>query len=498
MIHPTLDEVKHLAAQGNLIPIWRELPADLDTPVSVYLKLRDAAPTQKTFLLESVEGGEQVARYSFIGAEPSQLITIHGQSVTIGNGHSETLTAHSANPLETLREHMRAYRAVRVSGLPRFTGGLVGYLAYDLARSFEHIPATAHDDLHVPDAQLMLADSLVVFDHVKHRLLVIAHAHLQDDVTAAYHAAVERVEQLTQRLQTPLTQSKAYTPSVSTKATSMLRANITPAQYQANVGAAQEYIAAGDAFQIVLSQRFERETHAAPFDIYRALRRLNPSPYMFYLDFGELRLIGASPEMMARVEDGAAEVRPIAGTRRRGRSEAEDECLARELLADPKERAEHVMLVDLGRNDLGRVAKFGSVCVPQLMGIEKFSHVMHIVSRVRAELRPECDAFDVLRATFPAGTLSGAPKIRAMQIIEALEGTRRGVYGGAVGYFDYTGNMDTCIAIRTIVMRGQHAYVQAGAGIVADSDPASEHQECVNKAQALAEAIRLAETALES
>jgi anthranilate synthase component 1 len=278
----------------------------------------------------------------------------------------------------------------------------------------------------------------------------------------------------------------------------MLRANITPAQYQANIGAAQEYIAAGDAFQIVLSQRFERETHAAPFDIYRALRRLNPSPYMFYLDFGELRLIGASPEMMARVEDGAAEVRPIAGTRRRGRSEAEDECLARELLADPKERAEHVMLVDLGRNDLGRVAKFGSVCVPQLMGIEKFSHVMHIVSRVRAELRPECDAFDVLRATFPAGTLSGAPKIRAMQIIEALEGTRRGVYGGAVGYFDYTGNMDTCIAIRTIVMRGQHAYVQAGAGIVADSDPASEHQECVNKAQALAEAIRLAETALES
>ncbi|MBI5876820.1 MAG: anthranilate synthase component I [Chloroflexi bacterium] len=494
MIRPTLDEMTALAAQGNLIPVWRELPADLDTPVSIYLKLAGGPGEHRAaFLLESVEGGEQVARYSFIGVAPSRLITIRGDTLTVQNGRAETLSAASGNPLDALRDLMRAYRAVPVAGLPRFTGGLVGYLAYDIVRRFERIPATAQDELGLPDGMLALADTLVAFDHVKHRLLVIAHAHVEGDVAAAYADAVTRVDQLAGRLRAPL--SAPAPRAARTVAPAPLRSNMSPAQYGEIVLAAKEHIAAGDAFQIVLSQRFERETDAAPFGIYRALRRLNPSPYMFFLDFGDTQLVGASPEMMVRLEDGRAEVRPIAGTRRRGATDAEDEALAQGMLADPKERAEHVMLVDLGRNDLGRVAQYGSVHVAELMGVEKFSHVMHIVSRVRAALRPEFDAFDLFRATFPAGTLSGAPKIRAMQIIEDLEGTKRGAYGGAVGYFDYAGNMDTCITIRTIVMRGRKAYIQAGAGIVADSDPAAEYQECVNKAKALAEAIRLAEEA---
>ena len=510
MIHPTLSAFEHLATQGNLVPLWRELPADLDTPVSVYLKLR-AGSHASAFLLESVEGGEQLARYSFIGVEPARVITIRGGEVHIRNGQNESVRAASGkgphagawapakplgrdtqsragearpkgaepNPLDVLRDQMQAYRAVRVTGLPRFSGGLVGYLAYDIARCFERIPATAQDELGLPDAVLLLADPIVAFDHVKHRLLVIAHAHVNCDVSSAYAQAATRIERVVERLQQPLRAAESPR-SPASRPPFELRSNMSPAQYMHNVCAAKDYIAAGD-------------TSAEPFAIYRALRRLNPSPYMFYLDLGDTQLIGSSPEMMVRLDDGVAELRPIAGTRRRGLTDAEDECLARELLADPKERAEHVMLVDLGRNDLGRVAQFGSVCVGKLMQIEKFSHVMHIVSHVRARLCPEHDAFDLFRATFPAGTLSGAPKIRAMQIIEELEQTRRGAYGGAVGYFDYAGNMDTCITIRTIVMRGQRAYIQAGAGIVADSDPASEHQECVNKAKALAEAIRLAE-----
>jgi anthranilate synthase component I len=496
MLQPSICEVERLAARGNLAPVWCELPADLDTPVSIFLKLRQAFPASEAFLLESVEGGEQVARYSFIGAAPAQTLTVHSGRVTVRNGHQTNLPVPTGNPLDVLRELMRGYQAVPMPGLPRFTGGLVGYLAYDIARCFEELPATAHDDLQIPDAIFMLVDTLIAFDHVKHRLMVISHVRLDGDIPAAYRLADERVDQLSQTLRKPLAGAPAGVPArgpLARSAGDALRSNMTPEQYRAMVVAAKEYIAAGDAFQVVLSQRFERETSAAPFDIYRALRRLNPSPYMFFIDLGHLQLIGASPEMMVRLEDGVAEVRPIAGTRRRGASDAEDQRLAQELLSDPKEGAEHVMLVDLGRNDLGRVAEFGSVNVAELMGIEKFSHVMHIVSRVRARLRPEFDAFDLFRATFPAGTLSGAPKIRAMEIIEELERTKRGAYGGAVGYFDYAGNMDTCITIRTILMRGQRVYIQAGAGIVADSDPAAEHQECVDKAKALAEAIRQAE-----
>ena len=491
MIQPAMDEARLMAEKGNLIPVWTELAADLDTPVSVFLKLRAAYPQREAFLLESVEGGEHVARYSFIGVEPTQSISVRGDTLVIRNGSLETHTASSGNSLDVLRERMAAYRPVIVPGLPRFTGGLVGYLSYDIARCFERLPATAQDELALPDARLMLADTLVAFDHVKHRMLVISHAQTEGGFEAAYGAAAERVRAVAERLHAPMPAVMEVKRAEVGDRT--LRSNMTPERYEANVCKAKEYIAAGDAFQVVLSQRFERETSAAPFDIYRVLRRLNPSPYMFYLDLGDMQLIGASPEMMVRLEDGVAEVRPIAGTRRRGANDEEDTCLAEELLADPKERAEHVMLVDLGRNDLGRVAEYGSVNVSELMGIEKFSHVMHIVSRVRAKLRPEYDAFDLFRATFPAGTLSGAPKIRAMEIIEELEGTRRGPYGGAVGYFDYAGNMDTCITIRTIVMRGQRIAIQAGAGIVADSDPVNEQQECHHKARALAEAVRVAE-----
>ena len=493
MLQPSIGEVERLAAQGNLVPVWSELPADLDTPVSIFLKLRQANPASEAILLESVEGGEQVARYSFIGAAPAQTLSVNSGQVTMRNGHQTDLPAPTGNPLDALRELMRGYRAVAMPGLPRFTGGLVGYLAYDIVRSFEALPATAKDELHIPDAVFLLVDTLIAFDHVKHRLMVISHVRVDGDIRAAYHLAEARVAQLSQTLRNPLPGDTGNAAGATRPGGNVLRSNMTPTQYQSMVEAAKEYIAAGEAFQVVLSQRFERETTAAPFDIYRALRRLNPSPYMFFIDLGHLQLIGASPEMMVRLDDGVAEVRPIAGTRRRGASDAEDQRLAEELLSDPKERAEHVMLVDLGRNDLGRVAQFGSVNVTELMGIEKFSHVMHIVSRIRAQLRPEFDAFDLFRATFPAGTLSGAPKIRAMEIIEELEATKRGTYGGAVGYFDYAGNMDTCITIRTILMQGQRVFIQAGAGIVADSDPATEYQECVNKAKALAEAINYAE-----
>ena len=493
MLQPTIDNLKHLAERGNLVPVWSELPADLDTPVSIFLKLRHAFPASEAFLLESVEGGEQVARYSFIGAAPAQTISVERGQVTLRNGHESTVPTPSGNPLDVLRELMRGYRAVALPGLPRFTGGLVGFLSYDMVRCFEELPATAEDELQIPDAVLLLVDTLIAFDHVKHRLMIISHVRLDGDVRAAYAQAEARVAQLAEILDSPLPAHAGSRPAITDAALEPLRSNKTPEQYQRMVEAAKEHIAAGDAFQVVLSQRFERVTSAAPFDIYRSLRRLNPSPYMFYIDLGSMQLIGASPEMMVRLEDGQAEVRPIAGTRRRGASDGEDQRLAEELLSDPKERAEHVMLVDLGRNDLGRVAEFGSVTVAELMGIEKFSHVMHIVSRVRAQLRPEFDAFDLFRATFPAGTLSGAPKIRAMEIIEELECVRRGPYGGAVGYFDYAGNMDTCITIRTILMRGQRATIQAGAGIVADSDPATEYQECINKAKALAEAIHAAE-----
>ncbi len=497
---PTLTDFRELAAgPANLIPVYREFAADLETPVSVYLKLMDAMGP--SFLLESVEGGEQVGRYSFVGVNPRGMISLNGRSITDTreNGTKTRDLADGEDILDILKAELGRFTPAELPGLPRFVGGAVGYQGYDVVRFFEKLPETAVVPLNIPDAIFLLADTLVVFDHARHRLLILANARVNGDVgdgdvAASYVEAIQRIERVSEKLLRPL-------PAVPHRRWGVkqynngLSANMNRERYQEIVAEAKEYIAAGDIFQVVLSQRFSRQTSAHPFAIYRSLRMLNPSPYMFYFDFGELDLqvIGASPEMHVRLEDGVASVRPIAGTRWRGQTPAEDAALAEDLLADPKERAEHVMLVDLGRNDIGRVSEYGSVNVRDLMVVEKYSHVMHIVSHVEGQIKPDMDAFDLMRATFPAGTVSGAPKVRAMEIIEELEGERRGLYAGAVGYFSYDGSMDTCIAIRTMAMQGDTVHVQAGAGIVADSDPASEYQECVNKAKALLVAVDRAE-----
>ena len=480
---------------ANLIPVVRELSADLETPVSIYLRLAGQGPS---FMLESVTGGEHVARYSFIGVNPGQAFVLRGQRVerhTPTGVTSETVPM-GVNPLEVLRAELDRCVPQIVPGLPRFVGGLVGYTGYETMRFFEpSLTLTPHATL--PDAIFLQADTLVAFDHAYGRLLLIANAHLNGDEAAARADAEARLDDLQRRLAAPLPTADVALRSQPIDTT--LRSNLTPEQYMASVVQAKEHIAAGDIFQVVLSQRFSRETTAAAFDIYRALRRLNPSPYMFFFDFADLvggeplRLIGASPEVHVRMEGRQAFLRPIAGTRPRSLIPADDLALERELLADPKERAEHVMLVDLARNDLGRVCEYGSVQTPELMTVERYSHVMHIVSQVEGRLQARHDGLDLMLATFPAGTVSGAPKIRAMQIISELEPDPRGVYAGAVGYFSYDGSLDTCIAIRTLVMQGQIVSVQAGAGIVADSVPQSEYQETVNKARALVRAVERAE-----
>jgi len=484
----------------NLVPVVRELPADLETPISVYLKLAKQGPS---FLLESVTGGEHVARYSFIGIGSRQAYVLRGRNLERHNlqGISTTTLPDGANPLDTLRDELAQYRPQPAHGLPRFNGGLVGYLGYDAMRYFEpSLDLAPHPVL--PDAIFLLADTLVAFDHAFGRMLLIANAHLNDNnasagaEVAARAEAEARLDTLQERLAAPIPTPPAR--DAASPATE-LGSNMTQEQFTAAVREAKEHIAAGDIFQVVLSQRLSRQTSAAPFSIYRTLRRLNPSPYMFFFDFDTLvdespfHLIGASPEVHVRLEERRATLRPIAGTRPRGQTPEEDIALEQELLADPKERAEHVMLVDLARNDLGRVCEYGTLHVPEQMLIERYSHVMHIASHAEGELRPEQDSFDLLRATFPAGTVSGAPKIRAMEIIAELEGEPRGPYAGAVGYFSYDGSMDTCIAIRTMTMHGQTVSVQAGAGIVADSDPEREYEETLNKARALAVAVQMAE-----
>ena len=497
---PTLDEVRELAAHGNFVAIHRDLPADLETPVSVYLKLCGQGSSNgrgPSFLLESVEKGEQLGRYSFIGVHPPMTVTARGDQVTIGGAGGTVLESCQGDPLEVVKDLMRHRTPVPAPGLPRFTGGAVGYFGYDLVRFMERLPATAKAELDVPDMVMLFADNLVVFDHVRHRLTVIANMRVEADLRAAYADAVARIDQIIADLRKPLTPPAARELPSGAQWVS----NRTQAEYEEMVRQSKEFIACGDIFQVVLSQRLSRPTEADPFTIYRALRMLNPSPYMFFLDFQgvagtgnePLRIIGSSPEMHVRLEDGHAHLHPIAGTRWRGKTEEEDAALAAELLADPKELAEHVMLVDLGRNDLGRISEYGTVTVPVMMAVERYSHVMHIVSDVRGKVRPEHDAFSLLRATFPAGTLSGAPKVRAMEIIEELEGVRRGVYGGAVGYIDYRGQMDTCIAIRTMVMQGKMCHLQAGGGIVADSDPTYEFNESMNKLKAVAVAVEQAE-----
>ncbi len=474
MYTPTLEEVKKLTGEGNLVAVSRDLMADLETPVSAFLKISRGGPS---FLLESVEGGQRMARYSFIGTEPRRLLVTNAGS--------------TIDPLVAIEKALAGRRLVPQSDLPRFCGGAVGYLAYEAAGKFERLPSPEKDSLGLPEAVFMLADSFLVFDHVGHRIRVVTLMPLDGDLDTAYDQAVVRIDELCRRLSEPL--SHKPSPKALPIMSSSFTSSVTREAFEASVGQIQNAITAGEAIQVVLSQRLSRSTPAKPFDIYRALRSINPSPYMFYLDFGKFQIIGASPEILVRVEDGEVVTRPLAGTRRRGATPEEDLALEVELKADPKERAEHIMLVDLGRNDIGRVAAPGSVEISDLMNVERYSHVMHLVSHVKGKLRRGLSAFEALRATFPAGTVSGAPKVRAMQLIAEHEPEKRGPYAGAVGYFSYSGNMDMAIAIRTMVTSGGKAYVQAGAGIVYDSKPEDEYLETLSKAQALFKAVNQAE-----
>ena len=481
ILHPTLEEARALASQGNLCPLYAEVPADLETPVSAYLKV---ARGRYSYLLESVEGGERLARYSFIGTEPYR---------TLRSGEGIGGDGTSGDPLVVVEGELSRFKPVEVAGLPRFTGGAVGYLSYEVVRYFEpRVPQAEGDALHMPEAVFLFTDTLLVFDHLQHKIKVVSHFRLDGDIEAAYRQAAWRIEELVGRLEKPLTQLP-YRTAGGEPDEEVVSSNMTREQHAAAIARARDYIVAGDIIQIVLSQRFQRPTRAHPFDVYRALRTINPSPYMFYLDLGEAQLVGTSPEMLVRVEDGKIDYHPIAGTRPRGSDPEHDDALEAELVADEKERAEHVMLLDLGRNDVGRVSEPGSVEVPQIMDVERYSHVMHLVSHVTGRLRKGLSPYDALRACFPAGTVSGAPKIRAMEIIAELEKDQRGPYAGCVGYFDLSGNLDTAITIRTILMKDGVAHVQSGGGIVYDSDPATEYAETENKARALIRAIEQAE-----
>jgi anthranilate synthase component 1 len=491
MYFPDIETFKRLSLQGNLIPVFREIMADMDTPVTAFKKIDDG---QFSFLLESIEGGEKWARYSFLGSSPSRIIRSKGNLVEIiSDGITTLITAE--DPLDCIRTTLACYIPVEVEGLPRFFGGAVGYLGYDMVRHFENLPNDKPAMLDAYDAYFLITDTIVIFDNVSQKIKVVSNAHIDGNKTPeqAYQEASEHIEIIIRKLRTPL--PTAITPASGKKVE--LRSNVSREDFEASVEKAKEFVRSGDIIQVVLSQRFSGQLSADPFDIYRVLRTLNPSPYMFFLRMNDTVIAGASPEVMVRKEGRRVELRPIAGTRPRGATIGADTILAEELLADPKERAEHVMLVDLGRNDLGRVCASGTVNVSELMVIERYSHVMHIVSNVQGELEGQRDAFDLVRATFPAGTLSGAPKVRAMQIIDELETVRREVYGGAVGYFSFDGNMDLCITIRTLVIKDGKVYLQAGAGIVADSDPAAEWQETVNKGMAVMKAIELAEGGLE-
>ena len=494
MYYPTLEEFQDKAKIGNMIPVYRPILADMETPVSAFYKLM---PDTFAFLLESVEGGETVARYSFLGSQPSVLFHSKGHQVTIeylSKGEKVSLTCD--DPLQVLEDMMQKYHPVEVEGLPQFHGGAVGYMSYDMVRFVEELPDETEDELQLPDCFFMLTETILIFDHVNHQIKVVANAHIDGDVNAAYAEAIEKIDALVEKLKVSPTDKGSRGVEHPPKPSPDLQSNFTKPAYEDAVRRAKEYIAAGDIIQVVPSQRFSCPVSVDSFDIYRALRVVNPSPYMYYLKLGGFDIVGASPEMMVRVEDGIAQHRPIAGTCPRGKTTEEDHELAQTLINDPKERAEHVMLVDLGRNDFGRVCEYRTVEVTELMIIERFSHVMHIVSHVIGQLRENVSAFDVMRACLPAGTLSGAPKIRAMEIIDELEPTRRGTYGGAVGYFSFSGSADTAITIRTAVIKDGIAYVQAGGGVVADSIPENEYYETMNKARAVLRAIEMAEHGL--
>jgi anthranilate synthase component 1 len=486
MIQPDFKTFSRLARQGNLVPVYDVYTADLLTPVGAYLRIARGA--KYSFLLESVEGGETIARYTFAGANPVEVFRARGRNCTLEAGGKEA--QFEDNPVERLRLLTKRYQPVRVPGLPPLIAGAIGYFAYDMVRLIERIPDTGRDDVGLDDCVMMFYLGLLAFDHVQHSVWIIRNVFTDGpgSLRAKYNAAVREIRRTRRLLEGPLPRQARPRRAVPVR----VQSNMTKARFTAAVRKTKAYIRAGDAFQIVLSQRFEARTSADSFEIYRALRVVNPSPYLYYLKLDDVSVVGSSPEMLVKVQGRNAFYRPLAGTRPRGRTEKEDRELEAELLADPKERAEHVMLVDLGRNDLGRVCEYGSVTPERLMFVERYSHVMHIASSLRGRLRDDVDCFDALMACFPAGTLSGAPKVRAMQIIDELEPTRRGIYAGAILYLDFSGNLDSCIGLRTLVAKGGRVYVQAGAGIVADSVPEREYQETVNKARALITALEIA------
>ena len=486
---PPLDAYLGLA-DGRAVPVYRQLVADSLTPVSAYARLMGDGPS---FLFESVVGGERVGRYSFLGSGPFLRFRAHGRRVETWRPGEPPTVAEVDDPLDELKKLVESRRSVDLPGLPRFVAGAVGVAAYDSARYAEDLPNPPEDDRGLPDLDFGFYDRMVIFDHIRKTTLVVALALPGDDPRAAYEDACSRVDELVARLSAPAAELTPVDIDTAGPPSLAYTSNLTRERFEAIVARCPDYIRAGDIFQVVPSQRLVVETTASTFDIYRSLRVVNPSPFLFHLTFDDYALIGSSPEILVRVEAGEVTIRPLAGTRRRGRDDAEDRALAAELLADPKERAEHVMLVDLGRNDVGRVAVPSSVKLTDLMTVERYSHVMHITSNVTGTLAPGKSAFDALRAGLPAGTVSGAPKLRAMQVIDEVEPTRRGPYGGAVGYFDFTGNMDTCIALRTIVVQDKIAYIQAGAGIVYDSVPSEEYDETINKARGLLKAIEVAE-----
>ena len=499
--YPNFDEFKRLVAEGNTIPVHRQLMADALTPVTAYRRLSGptgSKPTSSSFLLESVVGGEQIARYSFVGSDPEVTFTAYRDDIVVKRAGRDDEKIVSHDPLSELHKLISDYKAVRMAGLPRFTGGLAGYAGYDMVRYYENIGDGPIDDRNLPDLSFGLYRTMVIFDHVSKTIKVVANAHVTDDPRAAYDSACESIERTVAKL---CDDEKGYPVdevNLANLPEKEFESNFTPQGFCDMVDACKEYIRAGDIFQVVGSQRLTVETSASSFDIYRALRVVNPSPFMFIFDSPEVTLVGSSPEILCRVEDGIVTNRPLAGTRRRGETEEEDAALEAELLADPKERCEHIMLVDLARNDVGMVAEPGTIALDdsKLMAIERYSHVMHISSDVKGKLADGMTAFDALRAALPVGTVSGAPKIRAMEIIDEFEPTRRGPYAGAVGYVDFGGNMDTCIALRTMVISGGKVYLQAGAGFVADSVPQTEYEETINKARALLKAIEVAEAGL--
>ena len=495
-IQPSKEAFLHLCEQGNVVPVFTDLMADFETPVSAYAKLKGSGPA---YLLESIEGGDTVSRYSFIGCRPRKVFACFSETTEIREpGHPTRRVPTPHDPLTLIEAEISGYRPVQVPGMPRFMGGAVGYLGYEYIHRVEAtVPEAARDELGIPLVYFMLSDTLLMFDRAKQTLRLCVNAHVPPSVGSAqtahatYDAAVTALHSLYAMLKKP--GKLAPAPLADPPQIEIPPSNFTREAFENMVEDSKEYIRAGDIIQVVLAQRFVRDFAKTPLDLYRALRTVNPSPYMFLLDAGDFALVGASPEVHVRLTDGRVEIRPIAGTRRRGGSGSEDLALEKELLADEKERAEHLMLVDLARNDIGRVCSFGSVTVPEFMTVERYSHVMHIVSQVEGRIAPDKNAFDLMRATFPAGTVSGAPKIRAMQIIAEQEGLQRGFYAGALGYFSYDGNLDSCITLRTSLVKGGKVYIQAGGGIVADSVPALEYQESVNKASALLKAVAIAQ-----